>query len=368
LKAIADPEWSDTPGGILAFGECPQIVGETGDKTISVRVNVADDTTACVLFECAAMTLRTVPVSGGGYRVAVDIYKVGSTITLPTTTVLDEGTTYTVGATHDLSTGDIKIFVDDVEDNSVGGTDNVPTINALPIWRVGAPPESWITDCAVWSSDVLTPVPWEVFSLGGNSITSGSSTATITLTGLTIPDGAVVLVFSHCGLNSASATTCAATGITFAEVVRFDDTAVNPDRLCTIFRGVASGAGSTITVTFPGNTGEKSVGACYIINAPTTNNGADVIAGTSGSDFTQPWSLTLSPTAGHAVLGFAFVFDGAGTGITGTSGTQVLDHSPGSNYSVGIVKWPTGQTNPQMACAGTNNGAAIAVELTGLLT
>lgn len=209
---------------------------------------------------------------------------------------------------------------------------------------------------------------WTVTSLGGNSITSGASNATITLTGLTIPDNSVVLVFSHCGLNSAGAMTCAATGITFNEVVRFDNTTPNPDRLHTIFRGVASGAGSTITITTPANTGEKTVGACYLTGAPTTNNGADAIQGQSGTDFTQPWSLTLTPTAGHAVLGFAQVFDDAGTGISGTSGTQVLDHSPGSNYSVGIVKWGNGQTNPQMACASTNNGGAIALELTGLLT
>lgn len=47
-------------------------------------------------------------------------------------------------------------------DNSVGGSDNVATIHALPIWRTGVPPESWITDCAVWSRVLdATEVPPE---------------------------------------------------------------------------------------------------------------------------------------------------------------------------------------------------------------
>ncbi len=58
-------------------------------------------------------------------------------------------------ATSELATGTIKIYVDGVEDNSVGGSDQVPTINALPIWRVGAPPESWVTDCALFDSIIV---------------------------------------------------------------------------------------------------------------------------------------------------------------------------------------------------------------------
>jgi hypothetical protein len=168
LLAIPDPDWSDTPGGILAFGECPQVVGATGDKSISIRCNIADDTVAVVLGECAAMRLSTVPVSGGGFRVSLDVHKAGSTITLPTSTVLDVDTVYTILASHDLETGDITLYLDGVIDNTVGGTDNVPTINALPIWRVGAPPESWVTDFAVWDT-VITPaspfVPTDIAGL-----------------------------------------------------------------------------------------------------------------------------------------------------------------------------------------------------------
>lgn len=163
LQAKSQPGWDDAPGGIIAYGECPQVVGVTGDKTISIRVNVADDTEDVVLGECAAMRITCTPVMGGGWRPGVTVYKVGSTVSLAGVSVLDVDTPYVIKASHELATGDITLFVDDVLDNSVGGTDNVPTINALPIWRVGAPPESWITDFALWGSLV---VPFNPLSLG----------------------------------------------------------------------------------------------------------------------------------------------------------------------------------------------------------
>jgi hypothetical protein len=183
LKAIADPEWSDTPGGILAFGECPQVVGATGDKTVSIRVSIADDTVSCVLFECAAMQLTATAVSGGGWRPGVTVYKVGSTVSLAGASVLDVDTVYTIAATHELATGDIRLFIDGVEDNFVGGTDNVATINALPIWRVGAPPESWITDAAMWDAIVVT-TPFTPLDIAGCALwLDASDAATITDTG-----------------------------------------------------------------------------------------------------------------------------------------------------------------------------------------
>lgn len=153
LIAIDDPEWSDTPGGILAYGECPQIIGETGDKSISVRVSIAN-AEECVLMECAGMTLSCTPTTAG-WRPTVTIYKPGVTVTLPSNAILDEDIEYVIVATFELATGDLTLFIDGEADNSVGGTDDLRTINALPIWRVGAPPGSWVTDCALWNSVIL---------------------------------------------------------------------------------------------------------------------------------------------------------------------------------------------------------------------
>jgi hypothetical protein len=150
LLALPDPAWSTAPAGILAYGECPQIVGATGDKTITIRVNIADPT-SCVLAEVAGMRITCTEVTGTTWRPGVTVYKTGATISLAGSTALPFGT-YTITGTFELATGTIRIVVDGVEDNSVGGTDNEPTINTLPIWRVGAPPESWVTDFALFDS------------------------------------------------------------------------------------------------------------------------------------------------------------------------------------------------------------------------
>lgn len=157
LLAIDDPDWSDAPGGIVAYGEAPQTTGVVRDKSISCRVNVAQ-AEDCVLFETAAMRITCTDTTGD-WRPGVTIYKLGSTISLAGASILDLDTAYIITATHDYETGDIKLYVDGALDTSVGGTDNVETINALPIWRVGAPPGSWITDCALWDEVITPPAP-----------------------------------------------------------------------------------------------------------------------------------------------------------------------------------------------------------------
>lgn len=192
LLALPQPAWGDVPAGIVAYGECPQIAGHTGDKTFGVKVRIADDTVDCVLFECAGMQIKSVAVMGGGWRAAVIVYQTGGTTTLPTATVLDVDTDYAITATFELATGDIVVYVDGVEDNSVGGSDNVPTITALPIWRVGAPPESWITNCAIWDrildpgdlpsagTGLVNAVHWWDFSNAASRTDVGGATTSIT--------------------------------------------------------------------------------------------------------------------------------------------------------------------------------------------
>jgi hypothetical protein len=64
---------------------------------------------------------------------------------------------YTITGTFELATGDVTLAVDGVIDNTVGSSDNEPTITTLPIWRVGAPPESWVTDFALFDSANVVP-------------------------------------------------------------------------------------------------------------------------------------------------------------------------------------------------------------------
>ncbi len=254
LEAIDDPEWSDTPGGIVAYGECPQIVGETGDKSIGVYVQLAD-TTSCVLFECAGMRLLCTNVSPTTWRATVVVYKAnGTTITLPTLATLAVDTPYHIYATHDTDTGDTQIAIEDIVDNSVGGSDNILTTTVLPIWRVGVPPGSWITDCAVWSKVLtFTPQPpstdligwWDAsdttsLTLSGSEVTqwndkSGSgfhltrdSGQTGPVSGARTRNGLNVLDFNGDNLKNVSLNNATATGWTMFVVCVQDTTPGSP--------------------------------------------------------------------------------------------------------------------------------------------
>jgi hypothetical protein len=210
----------------------------------------------------------------------------------------------------------------------------------------------------------------DIFTLGHASVSGGASQNTIQITGLSIPQDALVLLMTSCGTNTAGATTATCTNLTLTDAGYgpHDNNAPNPDRRTTIFRGVAgSGAGSTITVTFPAATTERMACACYITGAPTTNNGADAIAG-SVHDNNNSFNITQTPGSGHAQVGFAWISASGSTDpITGTSATQVLDFSDGTNYTLAIVYWPNGQTNPVMSIPTLGGGQGISVELTGLL-
>lgn len=153
LLAIPDPGWSDAPAGILAYGECPQIVGFVADKTVTVKANVAD-AAYCVLFECAAMRITCTP-SGAGWKAGAYVAAVGGE-QVCLSAELDLDTVYVLTATYDQPTGTLSLYVDGDFSNSVSFGEERNTVAALPIWRVGAPPESWITDAALFGT-ILTP-------------------------------------------------------------------------------------------------------------------------------------------------------------------------------------------------------------------
>jgi len=155
LVAVPDPPWSDTAGGIVAYGECPQITGHTGDKTISVRTTIANNE-ACVLMECAALRITCAPSTGTDWNAGATVATVDGNLSVISGD-LDAATEYVIAAFYDSAVGTLTLFVDDVEVDAqtLGGA--ALTINALPIWRVGAPPESWVTDCALWGEAVTPP-------------------------------------------------------------------------------------------------------------------------------------------------------------------------------------------------------------------
>ncbi len=159
LLAIADPGWSDTPGGIIAYGECDQINGATSDKTIGVYTAIANND-AAVLFECANMQITVGPGSGSNWQAGATVTTVDGVLSLISGDIPVGPDGVQIFATYNAATGAFILYVDTVQvDSDTIGHASLTAV-ALPIWRVGAPPESWVTDCALWSTIVdVTPPP-----------------------------------------------------------------------------------------------------------------------------------------------------------------------------------------------------------------
>ncbi len=151
LLAIADPGWSTAPGpGIIAYGECDQINGVTGSKTIGVFAAIANND-SCVLVECANMQITVSPGTGTNWKAGAAVTTPSGVISLLSGDHAVSADGVNIAATFNAGTGEFLLYVNAVEVDS--DTFGAPTLTsvALPIWRVGAPPESWVTDCALWS-------------------------------------------------------------------------------------------------------------------------------------------------------------------------------------------------------------------------
>jgi hypothetical protein len=330
LLSITDPDWSDTPGGIVAFGECPQVTGATGDKTLICRVMVGDDDQTAVLFECAAMRLTATAVGGGGWRPGVTVYKVGSTISLAGASVLTQGTAYQIAATHDLSSGDIVLYVDGLEDNNVGGTDNVPTINALPIWRAGVPPASWITDCAMFDSviDFADPPTVTINQAAGQADPTTLSSIEFTA------------VFSEAvsGFATGDVTLSGTAGGTLV--------------------GTVSGSGPTYTVTVTGMTSAGTViatigaGVCTAVSSGLPN------AASTSTDNTVTWAVFAPATD---MTGLEIWLRGSRVTLSGSDINSFTNDG-----SIGGTFVPAGGTTKATVGTSINGNATASVVGTSL--
>jgi hypothetical protein len=277
--------------------------------------------------------------------------QVGGTAVPTTAVVAGSGASYTVSVTGMTRTGTVSIYIPRNSCTSVAtGAPNVQSLS--------------VDNEVTWNMP-----PTTVTSLGAAVAGGGASSTTIALTGLTIPDGAVVIVFASCGLTATNTISAAATGITFNTFSTHDNTSPTPDRLTSILYGVASGAGSTITVTFPGSTAERMVEACYLVTPMTGNNGLDALT-RSAHNHDNTFSITFTSLGARSTLGFAWIAgDAGGTAITGTGATTVLDYSPAASpYNMAIVKWTGAVSTPVMSAGALTGGTGVVLELHGILS
>jgi hypothetical protein len=229
-----------------------------------------------VLAEVAGMRITCTEVTGTTWRPGVTVYKTGATISLAGSTALPFGT-YTITGTFELATGDITLYVDYLFDNSVGSTDNEPTINALPIWRVGAPPASWITDFALFDSVTASPTG-DITYIGTGSIPA--DTATNISPGLPagIVAGDLLLMAVHSNNNAANHSTPAG----WTQILGLSPGGVTGGMYISLFWRYATGSTPAPTVTITG-TGSGFISAYRYVHATVPVNAPAAFGAVSGS-------------------------------------------------------------------------------------
>lgn len=142
LVLAGDPNYraleSNATGGIIAYGEAPQVTGVVSSKTIGAKVLISDAEFQ-TLFECAAMRLTCTPDGGSNWKAGAIVFTPDGEIILLSDS-LDLDVAYDLIASYDADTGELILYVDGIEQNSDTFGEPRETINALPTWFVGAPP------------------------------------------------------------------------------------------------------------------------------------------------------------------------------------------------------------------------------------
>lgn len=205
-------------GGIVAYGAAG-IEELTGDLSKAITVNlgtVPADGSPVALWQCAGLHIEAHYVSSTTWRVRAKIFIAsGGSITTTFSGALNLDTEYEIFVEHDVDNETVSVKVDDTE---VGTGTAGARVNALPVWIMALPADSYATSAAVWSS-----------VLGGSTyqalVTSQGATSYWALaTELTDSDFDDDLIGSNdMDMNGGTATTAAgpssdpSTGITFVD-------------------------------------------------------------------------------------------------------------------------------------------------------
>jgi hypothetical protein len=173
---------SATTGGVVATGTAPDALGLTSDRTIAMKLTPQNEELAA--FRVGGMTVGA-RVSGSDYVPWASIVLVdGSTLEAEGTANLSTTlATHVIAATYEEATGELTLFVDEapvaVETADAPG----PTSNPVSVtWTLTLPADSWATDCAAWSTLVLTALAPDEIS-GLEWWVDAADAATITASG-----------------------------------------------------------------------------------------------------------------------------------------------------------------------------------------
>lgn len=139
--------------GLVAYGAADQLVGAgSGPLTLSARLprlGTQPDGTVR-MWKLAGLELQAV-ADGAGWSLAGKIYNAGGgSITIADGVERDLEEQQYAAITHNPATGDLKLYFNATLIDSIDTVDN-DRAAGLPIWEVGLPDDSEITDCAAWS-------------------------------------------------------------------------------------------------------------------------------------------------------------------------------------------------------------------------
>lgn len=356
--------------GVIGSGVQPVTVAGSSDLTIACRlsVGVLPSSAEPIIFGYGGLYFR-VETSGGGYLVTGHCIEAGvGTITIgggPTVLALD--TEYTLTLTHDVG-GTLSLYVDgaleDASVSSIGARGG--TFGGL--YQIGAPADSWVTDCAVWDT-VLTPTPpGPPFTGGTESDAGGYHYHTFTTSGTLTPTGAggsveyLVVAGGGPGGNAAGSSNNASGGGGAGGVLTGTGLSITSAQTITVGAGGTAPNGSAAT-----NGQDSSIGSLVIATGGGAGSRSGVAAAVTGGSGGGGSASHTSGAAGTSGQGFAggngagsasaSQARGGGGGGAGAAGTNaVLGGAPGVGGAG--IEWPAGSGN--YYGGGGGGGARIA--------
>jgi hypothetical protein len=142
--------------GLVAYGAAA-IDNLTGDASIGITVSlgtVPDTGEIIGLWQCAGIHIEAVRASSTTWTPRAKFFTAGGGSATISGDPLDLDTEYVLLVTHDVSEETGTLYVDDAEVAQT--TTTGVRINALPVWVMALPADSYATSAAVWSS-VMVP-------------------------------------------------------------------------------------------------------------------------------------------------------------------------------------------------------------------
>ena len=173
---------SGAQGGVVAYGEAPNVPLTDGDRSLHWRGAFGTvEEPGHPLYGLGRFRLELLDVGAGVHKFAAVKSFAGGSITAIGTTTVAVDTTYDLYATWDRDTATVAIIVDGVEEDTAEDAASYVNTPNLPTYSIGLPPNSWCTELAAWDTVVSAVAPFSPTDIAVlQTWYDASDTATIT--------------------------------------------------------------------------------------------------------------------------------------------------------------------------------------------